>query len=130
MYRFRQISHFVFFFLAFLLYCSPTCLAAGHVHATVSSAPVASSQGAAHTPCHSTPKQIPDQCLDCSDHVFLSPASAGAEMVAASRALLFSVCLPILLTLGLFPQPSASVLQRDRTILSPPRYLTLSVLRL
>jgi hypothetical protein len=130
--RLRQISYAVFLFLALLLHCSQTCLAAGHARAAVT-APVSSHHSPAHTPCHSAPgapNGIPDKCPDCADHVFLTAASSRAETLAASGPFLFPLCL---LTQSVPPgllQPYADILWPDTTALSPPRYLLLSVLRL
>src|SRR5712691_7105137 len=130
--RFRQVSYAVPLFLAFLLHCSQTCLAAGHAYAAVA-VPVSAQHGPEHAPCHSTPTAphgIPDKCPDCRDHVFLTAVSSGADTLAASGSLLFPPCL---LTPSVLPgllQPHAGVLWPDTTAQSPPRYLFLSVLRL
>jgi len=131
MYRLRQVSYTMFLFLALLLHCSQTCLAAGHARAAVT-VPV-SPHHPEHAPCHSAPTApdgIPDKCPDCGDHVFLTAASSGAETLAASGPFLFPPCL---LTQPVLPgllQPHAGMLWPDTTALSPPRYLLLSVLRL
>lgn len=132
MYRFRQVSYAVPLFLALLLHCSQTCLAAGHAYAAVA-VPVSARPSPEHAPCHSAPTAphgIPDKCPDCSDHVFLSAASSGAATLAASGPFFLPFCL---LTQSVLPellQPHADMLWPDITALSPPRYLFLSVLRL
>src|SRR5215831_5472031 len=125
MYRFRQVSYAVSLFLALLLHCSQTCLAAGHVHAAVT-VPVSAQHRPGHAPCHSAspaPHETPDKCPDCRDHVFLTAASSGEETLAASGAFLFAPCL---LTPSVLPgllQPQAALLWPDTTALSPPPYL-------
>src|SRR5713226_711477 len=128
----RQASPSVFFFLAFLLHCSQTCLAAGHVHAAVT-LPVSTHHNPEHAPCHSSPVPphgIPDKCPDCGDHVFLRSAPSGAETLAAPGPSLSPLCLLTQPLLPLLPHPHASALRLEVSALSPPRYLTLSVLRL
>lgn len=130
--QFRQALFFVFSFVAFLLHCSQMCLAAGHTRAVV---PVSASTNhdSAHVPCHSSetaPQESPERCPDCAGHVFLKSAPAGAANVLApglAFSLFYLSTLP-LLTAPL--QPYAGVFRLERTALSPPRYLSLSVLRL
>src|SRR5215510_15889043 len=132
MYRLRQVSYAVFLFLALLLHCSQTCLAAGHAHAAVT-VPVFPHHSPEHTPCHSAPPApngIPDKCPDCGGHVFLKSVSSesGTEALATAGTFL----LPGVLTppvLPALPQPCAGVPRPDIPTL-PPRYLTFSVLRL
>jgi len=130
--RLRQVSYTVSLFLALLLHCSQTCLAAGYAHAAVTG-PVSPQHGSEHAPCHSAPAApngIPDKCPDCGDHVFLTAVSSRAETLAASGPFLFPLCL---LTQSVPPgllQPHAGILWPDTIALSPPRYLLLSVLRL
>src|SRR5438270_12250616 len=93
--RFRQVSYAVSLFLALLLHCSQTCLAAGHVHAAVT-VPVSPQHGPEHVPCHSAPTAphgTPDTCSNCRDHVFLTAVSAGADTLAASGSFFLPSCL-------------------------------------
>src|SRR5262245_23254949 len=132
MYRFRQVSYAVSLFLALLLHCSQTCLAASHVHATVA-VPVSAQHGPEHAPCHSAPAAphgVPDKCPDCRDHVFLTAVSSEAETLAASGSLLFAPCLLTPSALPGLPQPHAYLLWPDTAAPSSPRYLLLSTLRL
>src|SRR5712692_775559 len=132
MHRLRQASPSVFFFLVFLLHCSQTCLAAGHARAAVT-VPASTNHGSEHVPCHSpqtAPQGSPARCPDCTDHVFLKSVAAGTETLAAAGPGLFSLCLLTHSVLPTLPHSRASVLRLDSTALSPPRYLTLSVLRL
>src|SRR5438034_8510793 len=128
----RQVSPSVFFFLALLLHCSQTCLAAGHTHAAVT-IPASAHHGPEHAPCHSAPAPrhgTPDKCPDCADHVFLKSVSSGAEALTAAGPCLLPLCLLIQPVLPVLSHPRASVLQLTSAALSPPRYLAFSVLRL
>ena len=117
--------------LALVLHCAQACLAAGHTHAAVT-VPASTHHGPAHAPCHSSPPSpqgIPDKCPGCGDHVFLT-MPAGAEVLAAAGPSLSPLWL---LTQPLLPSllhPPASALRLEVSALSPPRYLTLTVLRL
>src|SRR6266508_3435720 len=132
MHRPRQVSPFVFVFLALLLHCSQACLAAGHTHAAVT-VPASAHHGPEHAPCHSAPAPshgTPDKCPDCADHVFLKSVSSGAEALTAAGPFLFPLCLLIQPVLPALLHPPASALRLEVSALSPPRYLTFSVLRL
>src|SRR5437867_7328766 len=131
MYRLRQVSPFVVVLLALLLHCAQACLAAGHTHAAIT-VPASTHHGPAHAPCHSSPTSpqgTPDKCPGCGDQVFLT-VPAGAEALAAAGPSLSPLCrltqpfLPSLL------HPPASAGRLEGSALSPPRYLTLTVLRL
>src|SRR5262245_9259639 len=132
MHRLRQASPSVFLFLVFLFHCSQTCLATGHAHAAVA-APFATHHSPGHPPCHSSPapsRGIPEKCPDCGHHVFLPSAASGAATLATVESFFIPCCV--------LTQPVLPVLLRVRTdgprpdsaALSPPRYLTPSVLRL
>src|SRR5262245_14760976 len=132
MYRLRQLSPAVFFFLAILLYCSQTCLAAGHASARVT-VPASRHQSTGHPPCHTNPtapQGVPEKCPNCRGHVFLAALSSGPETVAASGPFSLSLCIPMHAVRPGLPQPHADMLRLDNTTPSPPRYLIFSVLQL
>src|SRR3989442_10209978 len=128
----RQASPSVFLFLAVLLHCSQTCLAAGHAHAVVT-VPVSADHGPEHTPCHSSPapsQRLPEKCPACGDHVFLTPVAAGVEtlVVWGPSASPAELLIPVFLPSRSQACPSAAL--PARAALSPPLYLTFSILRL
>src|SRR5215475_8887321 len=131
MHWFRRASPAVFLFLTVLLHCSQTCLAAGHAHAAIT-VPTAADHSLEHPPCHSSSpaQRLPEKCPDCGDHVFLTPGAAGAEMLVLSGSShsLFCVLPPLLLLSQAQSCPPA--VRPAIAALSPPRYLTFSILRL
>src|SRR5262249_35978421 len=129
--RLRHGSLLVFFFLTLFLHCAQLCLAAGHTHGE---APRVTSPNhdPEHAPCHPPPvfpRKTSEHCPNCGSHFFLRMVPAGAETQAVSELLLPLFCL-------LTQQPLPSLAQGDAGIsrlsqvAAPPRYLTLSVLRL
>ncbi|HEV8713677.1 MAG TPA: hypothetical protein VGX03_12735 [Candidatus Binatia bacterium] len=132
MHRLRQASPSVFLFVVFLLHCSQTCLAAGHAHAAVT-VPVSTDHNPEHAPCHSSPAApngIPDKCPDCADHVFLPSGAYGIATLAAAGSFFIPCCVLMQPVLPVLPRVHTDVLLLDSAALSPPRYLTFSVLRL
>ncbi len=84
--RLRQVSPLFIFALISLLYCSQTCVAAGHAHAAVS-ATRPDAHAADATPCHppsTTPRNTDESCTDCGGHFFLTTASSGADVLSAT----------------------------------------------
>src|SRR5205823_26708 len=121
-----------FLFLVFLLHCSQTCLAAGHAHAAIA-VPVSTHDNPAHAPCHSSPtppQRIPEKCADCAGHVFLPSVASGPATLAAAGVFSIPFCFPVQPLPSALPPPYAGVFRLDPTVLSPPLYRTLSVLRL
>ena len=132
MYRIRQSSLSAFLFLMFLLHCSQMCLAAGHSHPAVT-APVSTRHGPEHPPCHSSPapsQGLPEKCQDCADHVYLPSVACGTETLAAAETFPVPFCFLTQPALPVSPQLHAAASWPDLTVLSPPLYRTLSVLRL
>src|SRR5436190_6936050 len=130
--RLRQVSPFVVVSLALVLHCAQACLAAGHTHAAVT-VPASTHHDPAHAPCHSSPTSpqgIPDKCPGCGDQVFLRAMPAGAEVLAAPGPSLSPLCLLTQPFLPSLLHPPASAVRLGVSVLSPPRYLTLTVLRL
>src|SRR5260221_11433054 len=93
--------------------------------------PVSPYPSPAHAPCPSSPApahRLPEQCPDCSEHVFLRAAPAGTATLAAPGPLSSPLCL---LTVPLLPVPphlQVSARRREGAALSPPRYLRLALL--
>ncbi len=130
--RLRQIPVLAFLFLAFLLHCTQACLAAGHVHTAVTASSSAH-HDREHAPCHSSqtaPQKLPESCPDCRDHGFLRAVPSGVEALAGLGLSLASLDLPVQPAPFWLAQPHASVPRLVFSALSPPRHLTLSVLRL
>ncbi len=119
-------------FLAFVLHCSQTCLAAGPAHAAVTTLAV-QHHSEEHAPCHApqtAPHESSEQCLDCAGHVFLRSAPDGTEPLMASLSSFLSVhvAAPSLLPSSLQLYTSGWWLEFLGS--SPRRYLSLSVFRL
>src|SRR5262245_23294778 len=128
----RRVSPFLITLVLSLFYCSQVCVAAGHVHAAVLTARP-DSHSADATPCHSpstTPQNTGDQCPDCGDHFFLISTPSGMDIFTASRTVLSTVCSFSQLTPSLEVESVACCGPPDPHVLSSPRYLSLSVLRL
>src|SRR5262245_7440937 len=132
MYRLRRIPALFIFALVSLLYCSQVCIAAGHVHATVSVAR-SDANTAAATPCHSpssVPQNTGDQCSHCSDHFFLTSMSSSTDALTTGK----TVCSTISLCVYAISSPkilSSSYREKSKKLGSPSSlYLSLSVLRL
>src|SRR5712692_4461904 len=131
--RLRQVSPLSLFPLVFLLYCGQTCVAAGHLHAAATATAVPD-HSPEHGSCHGSPTPLPqgtpDRCTDCGDHFYLKASVAGAEALTAPPVSLFSCYLLTTAVLPASLQSCAGVSGPESPASSPPRYLTLSVLRL
>jgi hypothetical protein len=128
----RQVSPLFIFALISLLYCSPVCVATGHAHAAVSSIR-ANSNFPDETPCHppsTTPWNTSDSCTDCGDHFFLIPTSSGTAALSATATASSTFCVFASATASLAASPLAYRRTITQLASSPPRYLSLSVLRL
>lgn len=132
MHWFRQVSPLLIFAFVSLLYCSQVCVAAGHVRAAASSPstePASADEMACHSPS-TAPQNTNDQCTDCSASFFLAPTPPSVGALTAAG----TVSSPM----GFFAQPTsapaAALLAYSGKLelyaFSPPRYLSLSVLRL